>query len=181
MKRTLIFAAGGLLLAGIIHIVVVFLVPYFATRDSWSEVGRFGRDGKFHVLPLAEPGSEALPVMDPRVLYAVCRFSLAEGPVRIRASLPDDFWSVALFDRRGRNVYSLNDRSAERTQLDLAVLTPVEMAQLRENPPASLETAIVVEVPINVGFVMLRVFVADESELPSATAALNSADCGGTL
>jgi uncharacterized membrane protein len=177
----LIFAAGGVLLAGIIHIGVVFLVPYFATRDSWSEVGRFGRDGKFQVLPLAQPGSESLPVMDPRMLHAVCRFSLTEGPVRIRASLPDDFWSVALFDRRGRNVYSLNDRSAERTQLDLAVLTPVQMAQLRENPPASLETAIVVEVPITVGFVMLRAFVADESELPSATAALTGADCAGTL
>jgi uncharacterized membrane protein len=112
MRRTLIFAAGGVLLAGIIHIVVIFLVPYFATRDAWSEVGRFGRDGKFHVLPLAEPGSEALPAMDPRILHAVCRFSLGEGPVRIRASLPDDFWSVALFDRRGRNLYSLNDRSA---------------------------------------------------------------------
>jgi uncharacterized membrane protein len=101
--------------------------------------------------------------------------------VRIRASFPDDFWSVALFDRRGRNVYSLNDRSAERTQLDLAVLTPVQMAQLRENPPASLETAIVVEVPISVGFVMLRVFVADDSDLPNATAALSTADCAGTL
>jgi uncharacterized membrane protein len=181
MRRTLLFAAGGVILAGIIHIVVIFLVPYFATRDAWSEVGGFGRDGKFHVLPLAQPGSEALPLMDPHILNAVCRFSLGEGPVRIRASLPDDFWSVALFDRRGRNVYSLNDRSAERTQLDLAVLTPVQMAQLRQNPPASLETAIVVEVPINVGFVVLRVFVADDSELPTATSALSGADCAGTL
>ncbi len=181
MKRTLIFMAGGVLLAGIIHIVVIFLVPYFATHDAWNEVGHFGGDGKFHVLPLAEPGSEALPAMDPRILHAVCRFTLDEGPVRIRASLPDDFWSVALFDRRGRNLYSLNDRSAERSQLDLAVLTPVQMAQIRQNPPASLETAIVVELPINVGFVMLRVFVADDSELPNATAALSAADCSGTL
>jgi uncharacterized membrane protein len=177
----MIFAAGGVLLAGVIHIVVILLVPSFATRDAWSEVGRLGPDGTFHVLPLAQPGAEALPAMDPRILHAVCRFSLGDAPVRIRASLPDDFWSVALFDRRGRALYSLNDRSAERTQLDLAVLTPVQMAQLRQNPPASLETAIVVELPIDVGFVMLRVFVADDSELPSATAALSSADCAGTL
>ena len=92
---------------------------------------RFGRDGQFHVLPQPTAGAEPLASLDPRMVYAVCRFSLGDGPVRIRASLPDDFWSVAIFDRRGRNVYSLNDRSAERTQLDLAILTPVQMAQLR--------------------------------------------------
>ena len=79
--------------------------------------------------------------------------------------LPDEFWSVAVFDRRGRNVYSLNDRSAERSRLDLAILTPVQMAQLRQDPPASLETAIVLELPIDVGFALLRVFVPDDSLL----------------
>jgi uncharacterized membrane protein len=181
VKRTLVFIVAGLLLAGIIHIVVVFLVPYFASHDAWSELRQFGRDSQFHILPLSQAGSESLPSLDPRMAHAVCRFSLAEGPVRIRASLPDDYWSIAIFDRRGRNVYSLNDRSAERSQLDLAVITPVQMAQLRQNPPASLESAIVVEVPIEVGFAVLRVFVANESLLPGATAALQTADCAGTL
>jgi uncharacterized membrane protein len=181
MKRWLIFVAGGLLLAGVVHIVVILLVPRFATHDAWNEIGHLGEDAKFHLVPLAAPGAETIPDLDPHILHAVCRFSLGEGPVRIRASLPDDFWSVALFDQRGRNLYSLNDRSAERTQLDLAVLTPVQMAQMRQNPPASLETAIVIELPVTAGFVMLRVFVADESELPNATAALTAADCAGSL
>ena len=55
------------------------------------------------------------------------------------------------------------------------------MAQLRQDPPASLETAIVIELPIDVGFALLRVFVADESLLPNAIAALKTADCSGTL
>jgi uncharacterized membrane protein len=101
--------------------------------------------------------------------------------VRIRATLPDDFWSVAVFDRRGRNVYSLNDRSAEGSELDLAVITPVQMAQLRQDPPQSLESAIVVELPIEVGFALFRVFVADDSLLPGATAMLTSANCAGSL
>ena len=42
------------------------------------------------------------------------------------------------------------------------------MAQLRQDPPASLETAIVVELPIETGFALVRVFVADESLLQSA-------------
>lgn len=181
MRRTLLYVVGGLLLAGVIHIAIIFLVPYFATRDAWSEVARLGPDGVFHVLPLAQSGPDTLPDLDPRVLHAVCRFSIADAPVRIKAELPNDFWSIAIFDRRGRNLYSLNDRSAERTQLDLAILTPVQMAQMREDPPASLEQAVVIELPVKAGFAVLRVLVADDSMLPAATRALQGANCSGTL
>jgi uncharacterized membrane protein len=181
MRRTLLFVIGGLMLAGIIHIATVIMVPYFATNDAWAEMRRFGRAGAFHTLPQAEAGSEPLASLDPRMLYAVCRFSLEEGPVRIQASLLDDFWSLAIFDRRGRNAYSLNDRSADRAQLDLAIITPVQMAQLRQDPPEALETSIVIELPIDEGLALLRVFVADETLLPEARAALDAADCAGTL
>lgn len=181
MRRTLLFILGGLLLAGIIHIAVVFMVPLFASRDAWAQMKAFGSDGQFHLLPEPETGAEPLASLDPRMRYAVCRFSLADGPVRVRASLPNDFWSVAVFDRRGRNIYSLNDRSAERSQLDLAILTPVQMAQLRQDPPSSLETAIVIELPIDKGFVLLRVFVADDSLEAAVAADLGTADCSGTL
>lgn len=181
MRRTLLFVIGGLMLAGIIHIATVIMVPYFATNDAWAEMRRFGRAGAFHTLPQAEAGAEPLASLDPRMLYAVCRFSLENGPVRIQASLLDDFWSLAIFDRRGRNSYSLNDRSADRAQLDLAIITPVQMAQLRQDPPEALESSIVIELPIDEGLVLLRVFVADETMLPRARAALDTADCAGTL
>jgi uncharacterized membrane protein len=181
MRRTLFFVLGGVLLGAIIHIAVIFMIPYQASRDAWAQMQRFGPDGKFHVLPLPEPGTESLASLDPRMVQAVCRFSLADGPVRVTASLPDEFWSIAVFDRRGRNVYSLNDRSAERSQLDLAIITPVQMAQLRQDPPASLETAIVLESPIDVGFALLRAFVPDESLFNRAATSLREADCGGEL
>lgn len=181
MKQTLLFVLGGIMLAGIIHIATVLLVPHFATNDAWEEMRRFGRPGAFHVLPMAVAGSEPLAELDPQMLYTVCRFSLEDGPVRIGASLLDDFWSVAIFDRRGRNVYSLNDRSAASTQLDLTVITPVQMAQLRQNPPEALETSIVVEIPIEEGMALIRAFVADDTMLPEARAALETADCSETL
>ena len=181
MRRTLLFVVGGLLLGGIIHIAIVFMVPYYAGKDAWAQMNRFGPDSQFHVLPIPEAGAEPLASLDPRMVQAVCRFSLSDGPVRVRATFPDEFWSVAVFDRRGRNVYSLNDRAAERSKLDLAILTSVQMAQIRQNPPASLETAIVLELPIQTGFALLRVFVPDDSMLPEAMVALRDADCSGTL
>lgn len=181
MRRTIFFLVGGLLLGGIIHIAVVFMVPYYADRDAWAQTSQFGVDDEFHVLPLPQAGAEPLSSLDPWMLHAVCRFSLAEGPVRITADLPEDFWSIAVFDRRGRNIYSLNDRSAERTRLDLAIITPVQMAQLRQDPPQSLERAIVIELPIEEGLALLRVLVADETKFSEATESVRSADCSDTL
>jgi uncharacterized membrane protein len=181
VKKTLLFAVGGLFLGGIIHIAIVFLVPYYAPNDAWAQVTSLGRDRQFHTLPVSEAGSEPLASLDPRMVHSVCRFSLANGPVRVRAEFPDEFWSVAVFDRRGRNVYSLNDRAAERSRLDVAILTPVQMAQMRQDPPAALETAIVLELPIDAGFVLLRAFVPDGSLLPDVTEALQRADCAASL
>ena len=88
---------------------------------------------------------------------------------------------MAVFDRHGRNVYSLNDRATEGPDLDLAVMTSVQLAQLRQNPPAAMENAITIELPINDGFVLLRAFVPDPSMMPQAMAALTGADCSGKL
>lgn len=181
MRRTLLFALGGLLIGGIVHVAIVFLVPFYAGKDAWAQIARFGADGQFHTLAMAESGNEPIVGLDPKMMVAVCRFSLANGPLRVRADLPDEFWSAAVFDRRGRNVYSLNDRAAEKSHLDLAIMTPVQLAQLRQNPPPALETAIVLELPIQTGFVLLRAFVPDESMLPGTTASLHGADCGGSL
>jgi uncharacterized membrane protein len=181
MKRTLLFALGGILLGGIIHIAIVLLIPLYAVNDAWANVERLGRDGQFHLLGLPEAGSEPIASLDPRMMHAVCRFDLTDGPIRISANMPDEFWSVAIFDRRGRNIYSLNDRASERSRLDLVVLTPVQMAQIRQDPPESLETSIVLELPVQDGFALLRAFVPDDTYLPGVTAALRQADCAGTL
>lgn len=181
MNRTILFILGGILLGGIVHIAIIFLVPTYSTRDAWTAVGRFGDDNQFHILPRAEPGTEALPYLDPTMAYAVCRFSLSKGPVRMRAALPDNFWSLALFDRRGRNIYSLNDRSAEESSLDLVLATSVQNAGLKETPRESLESAIIIESPATSGFALLRIFVPDPTLAESAAAALRSTQCSAPL
>jgi uncharacterized membrane protein len=169
--------AGGLLLGGIIHIAIVFLVPVYASNDAYSRMTSYGTGPGFHLLPEPGAGLEALTSLDPRMVHATCPFDLANGPLHISAGFPDVFWSVAIFDRRGRNVYSLNDRSADRSRLEMAVINPVQMALLRQNPPALLESAIVVEHALTQGFALLRIFVPDEASPQAARAALLQATC----
>ena len=177
MKTILGAVIGGLLLGGIIHIAIVFLVPFYASNDAWARIQAFNAELRFHVLPQSAPDAEVLTSLDPRMMHAVCRFDLESGPVRITVAFPRTFWSIAVFDRRGRNVYSLNDGSADRSDLDLALITPVQMALLRQDPPESLETAIIVERAMEQGFVLLRAFVADQSAAGGIRAALARAAC----
>jgi uncharacterized membrane protein len=63
----------------------------------------------------------------------------------------------------------------------MAILTPVQVAQMRQDPPAALETAIVLELPIDSGFVLLRAFVPNNSLVPTVTGALQGANCDSPL
>lgn len=181
MIRTLLYVLGGVFLGGIIHIAVVLLIPDFANRDAWTSMGRFGPDGAFHILPMSEPGTEPLPYLDPRLAHAACRFSLDDGPIRIKATMPDEFWSLAVFDRRGSNVYSLNDRTAERTDIDLVLATSLQLTKLRENPVEALDQSIVIEIPATRGFVLIRAFVTDSADTNRVNAALKAAQCSAPL
>ena len=181
MMRLLLYGLGGLLLGGIIHIAVILLVPDFATRDAYTALGRLGPDGAFHLLPATAPGTAALPDLDPALAHAACRFTLADGPIRIRATLPEEFWSLAVFDRRGSNLYSLNDRTAERSDIDLVIATPLQMLRLRENSTPVLDSAIVVELPLDQGFLLIRAFVPDPTLAPATEAALRAANCAASL
>lgn len=181
MKCLLFYVLGGLVAGAIIHIVVILLVPEYATRDAWTSLGRLGPDGAFHMLPPVEPGRSALPDLDPRMAHAACRFTLADGPIRIRATMPDEFWSLAVFDRRGSNIYSLNDRTAERSDIDLVIATPLQMIALREDPIAALDRAIVVELPLTAGFLLIRAFIPDPTLAPATEGALQAAKCGAGL
>jgi uncharacterized membrane protein len=176
MTRTVIAAVAGVLIAAAMHIAIVLLVPFFATTDAWSKVAALGADDVFHILPAAG----AIPG-DAHLMSAACEFDLTDGPVRIRAALPDTFWSVALLDRRARNLYSLNDSSSEQSRLDLVVVTPAQAAAFAANPPPSSQAAIIAELPLDAAIAVIRVFVADAASAASVTAALTGADCNAPL
>jgi uncharacterized membrane protein len=175
----MLFVVGGLLLGAGLHIAIVLLVPTFAVNDAWASTAALGADGEFYVL--AQPASASPASHDPYLMEAVCRFDLADGPVRIVATLPDGFWSLALFDRRGRNIYNINDRAADPTRLDLIVMTPEALAAMSEARLDALQNTVIASLAIDGGLAVVRVFLPDEASLPAVTAALATADCNAPL
>lgn len=163
MARLVYAILLGLVGAGIVHIAIVLLIPYYSDRDSWALVSEVGPPYAVHRLDRAGPAAKAVAAADPMFEVSACRFDLRDGSVHIFAPGRVPYWSVSVFDRRGQNVFSLNDRTATAGVLDVVVARPVQLIELRKAMPANYENAVFVESDIAEGMIIVRSFVPDPS------------------
>lgn len=177
MKRLIYVVFAGLVLAGIIHILIILLIPSYAAKDAWTNLEKVGEPWTFNIV--ARPGepSSFLPSVDPAFGVAACRYDLNEAPLKVEAEGLLQFWSVAIFDRQGRNIYSFNDRTAIERRLFLIVVDAVQMAQMRKNPPENSEQAVLVQSELKQGFVLIRALQPDLSWAPELDKFLREAKC----
>lgn len=167
----------GLIGAGIVHIAILFLVPAMTDRDSWARLSRVAEP--FAVVRVsAQPGAEPLVrAAGPLFEVAACRFDISEAILHVEAPDGVPFWSAAVYDTAGRNLYSFTDRTADGRQLDLVVLSPTQMIELRRALPEEFERSIIVESEALSGIVVVRAFVPDPSWRPTVLRFLESVSC----
>ncbi|RWP51697.1 DUF1254 domain-containing protein [Mesorhizobium sp.] len=177
MRRLLHAILLGLLGAGIVHIIVLLLVPEFSERDAWSRLAMASDLYRMTRLDAEAGGTPVVKSVDPLFYAAACPFDLSEGMVRVKAPGNVPFWSVSVYDRSGHNIYSFNDHSATGRVLDSIVLTPAQMIEIRKNLPEELQGAIFVEAPIDEGMFVIRSFVPDDSWKPVVSRFLKQSSC----
>lgn len=178
MIRAVFIVVVGLIGAGIIHIGAVLGLARFVDPDHLTRFAAFGADNRFNLLPRVTPQTQPLPLLDPAFAHALCRFSVAAEPLRIRVTPPDRLWTLALYDRRGVNVYHLNDRVGEGKAVELLVMTARQVARLRESPPEDLDALTVVEWPGSPeGAALLRAYAPTPAARQLFTQSLAEARC----
>ena len=177
MTRLAYIALLAIVLAGIVHILIVLLIPSYATKDAWAKLEKIGDPWTFSIVASPNGKNRSLPLVDPSFGIAACRYDLAESPLKVSAAGTLPYWSVAIFDRRGRNIYSFNDRTAIERRLFLILVDPVQMAQLRKNPPVEGEQAVLVESNVRQGFVLIRAYQEDDSWAARVNQFLSQAKC----
>lgn len=170
------FVAAVLFLAGAIHIVTILLVPAFAGSDGWSRLAAFGGVDQFTPVPVAD-GAGGVVGLDPLFVNGACRLQLDEAPAAITLDAQDRFWSLALYDRQGTILFSINDRTAADGQLEMLVVNPDENAALKKSPPSDIDQTVVVESPSNDLIALLRLYAPTDANQRDARRTLTQAEC----
>ncbi|QND52387.1 hypothetical protein HB779_11070 [Phyllobacterium sp. 628] len=172
--RALLF---GLVGAGLVHVAVVLLVPYYSDRNAWSRISDYGEDWRFHAV-VRQATTEAVPLaLDPLFEAVACRFDITDLPAHITAVGTAPYWSISVYNRQGENIYSINDRTAIADQLDLVVARPPQMIELNKTKPISAANSVLIEADMNEGFVVVRGFVPDSTWKTQVDTFLKSANC----
>lgn len=178
MARLIYALLVGLVSAAIVHIAIVLLIPSYAPRDAWSRLAEVGE--LYSVLPVSggEASGRALVRNgDPLFRAAACRFDLSDGPLRITADRRVPFWSLSIRDRAGQTTFSITDRASAEAKLDITVLSPLQMIEMRRDMPDGAEQSIFVESQLTEGIAVIRVFVPDTSWEPAGERFLSEMTC----
>ena len=61
--------------------------------------------------------------MDPAFATAVCRYDLADGPLKLTVPVSPAYTSVSFYTRHGVAYYAINDRAAGRRVIELELMT----------------------------------------------------------
>jgi uncharacterized membrane protein len=179
LRIPLLYTMLCLVLAGLIHIASVLTLPLLAPKNAWARLMPLGPANAMILLPAADPGNQVMPMMAPDVRYAICRFDLGPGPVRVRAGVPNDLWSIALYTPESDNFYTVQGADMRRAQIDLIVAKEdQDVAEAGVDAPEGAENTVVVKSPVEQGIALIRAPLSGQSRAASVEAALRESFCG---
>ena len=168
----------GLVLAGLIHIVAVLTLPMLAPKNAHARLAALGPANTMIQIPPLAPGNEVMPMMAPDVRYAFCRFDLAQGPVRLKGSVPSDLWMIAFYTPEGENFYTVPGADMKSAQLDLVIaLADQTVAEAGVDAPEDADELFVVKSPAREGVAIIRAPLSGPSRMARAEDALKATVC----
>lgn len=197
MTNKILYAVAlGFFGAVIVHICILFLVPYHGQYNTWlrlqNKIPLFG----FHQLAADDPIARTT---DPLFKLRACIFTLADAPetdapssdkpaafngnepVHISARGKVPFWSMSVYDSAGTKLYSLNSLSTADKGLDIIIGTPLQIMDLKQITADSANNSILVPQAIDNGMVLLRVFAPSKDWQPKIDAFLQNAQCSPVI
>lgn len=174
-----LYIALGLVLAGLIHVVAVLTLPMLAPRDAQARLAALGPANTMIQLPAPAPGRQVMPMMAPDVRYAVCRYDLSKGPVRLRAKIADGLWLIAFYTPLGENFYAIAGADMKKSEVDLIIATADQtVEEVGVDSTEAFDDVVVVSSPVVEGIALIRAPLAGPSRSAEAERALKATYCG---
>jgi uncharacterized membrane protein len=180
MIRWALWLLGGLLLGGIVHLATVLLLPRTATQDAYTRLTALSPVNKVVPLQAPTPDDAVMPFMDPAFAAAVCRYDLADGPMKFSVPVSQAYTSVSFYTRNGVAYYAINDRAAGRRVIELDLMTREQRADLPDDTEVTAADRLIVESPTATGLILVRALSPERGLISMARQALVAAQCRAT-
>jgi uncharacterized membrane protein len=177
MMPWLMWLLGGLVLGGIVHLSSILLLPHTATRDAYTRLASLTAVNGVTALPPTTPEHAVLPFMDPAFAVAVCRYDLANGPLKLTTPVSPAYTAISFYTRFGIAYYAINDRAAGRRLIELELMTAEQRSELPEDEEITAADRLVVVSPTVTGLIVLRALGPEPGLMPLARGALAAAQC----
>jgi len=175
----LLYFAGIVLVAGVVHFASILAMPELAPHDSYARLSALAKPGQMVLLPTALPGHEITPFEDPALAQAVCLYDLSSGPLHLHAELEDPgLLTLSFWTRSGRVFYSMTDQAALHGTIEVRIMTAPQLEAVEENEDEDepLQELRLVA-PDMKGFVLVNALAAFPSERAEAEARATSISC----
>lgn len=170
MRGGVFWLGLAVILGGIVHIAAMLVIPALSPKSGYSRFESQIEANSAVVLGPARPDEVPFPFSSPDLVYVVCRFDVAAKPVRFTASLPNTYWSLALYEPDGGNIFHTNSMQSATANPDLVVLN-------RGQEYEATDVAMVTQATSPRGLVMLRIFLRDPTLADIMEAAAADANC----
>lgn len=179
LLAALLWLLGILAVAGITHIIAIFVLPEIAANDTYARLRELAKPGQLAILPPARPDTQFIPFADPALAQSVCPFDLAEGGLRLHADVEADrLLTLSFRTSTGQVFYSMTGLAAQQGKIDVVLLTPAQLETVEaddddDDPSQDLRLI----APDTKGFVMIGALAAHPGERAEAEERVNSVAC----
>lgn len=177
LRRWPIYVAA-LAAAGIVHICTVFALPQFYRSDAVLRLQRTLPLHAFVILPPAKPRAQVIPYQQPDTRYAICRFDVRDGPVAVKAVLPEPGWMLTAYAPGGESFYSMPASEQRRISVNILVLPGGErfLGPMYDARSLDIETSQVTS-PSRTGIVVIQAPMKGRTYAAEVEQALAEASC----
>ncbi|WP_026789409.1 hypothetical protein [Pleomorphomonas oryzae] len=167
--------AAMLCIAGLTHIGAVLLAPSHSRNLAFTGIDFSETDGKLARVDDSNTAAD----LDPAFLNAVCRFDDDTGPVRLTGSMPATYWSIAAMADDGRILSTLSREDLRGSDIDLLVGRTAALDAARQS--AGIDSIETMSLPVDTGFLLVRLFAGDIDDLGRAQEAVGRLECRPAL
>ncbi len=147
------------------------LVPNLIMERLYSKGGERVGYNQLAVGSRPDEASRDVVRPSPDLLYALCVYNLEQGPVKVKASVPERYWSMQFYQMNTDNFAGITNQREQRFRVG----TEVEVTLIGPDASKAEYTGQVIQSPTTRGIMLLRASgIGDDSQ---AWAALESSQC----